>query len=76
MVKTKQMARKDSSSGSGMQRAEFPAETPRSEDMPSSQGRMEVTDPQADTEDSEIGPRKGKPAALTSQQQCTPIVLP
>ena len=76
MVKTKQTARKDSSSGSGMQRAEFPAETPQNEDMPSSQGRMEVTDPQGDTEDSETGPREGEPAASTSQQQCTPIVLP
>ena len=58
------------------QRAEFPAETPQSEDMPSSQGRMEVTNPQGDTEDSETGPREGEPAASTSQQQHTPIVLP
>ena len=76
MVKTKQMARKESGGGSGMQRAEFPAETPQSEDMPSSQGRMEVTDPQGDTEDSETGPREGEPAASTSQQQRTLIVLP
>ena len=44
--------------------------------MPSSQGRMEVTEPQGDTEDSETGPREGELAALTSQQQHTPIVLP
>ena len=76
MVKTKQTARKDNSSGSGMQRAVFPAETPQSEDTPSSQGRIEVTDPQGDTEDSETGPREGEPATSTSQQQRTPIVLP
>ena len=76
MVKTKQMARKESGSGSGMQRAEFPAETPQSEDMASSQGRMEVTDPQGDTEDSKTGRREGEPATSPSQQQRTPIVLP
>ena len=76
MVKIKQKARKDSSRGSGMQRAEFPAETPQSEDMSSSQGRMEVMEPQGDTEDSETGPREGEPATSTSQQQRTPIVLP
>ena len=59
-----------------MQRAKFPAETPQSEDMPSSQGRMEVMNPQGDTEESETGPREGEPAALTSQQQRTSIVLP
>ena len=59
-----------------MQRAEFPAETPQSEDMPSSQGRMEVMNPQGDTEESETGPREGEPAASTSQQQRTSIVLP
>ena len=75
MVKTKQRARKESGGGSGMQRAKFPAETPQSEDMSSSQGRMEVTDPQGDTEDSETGPREGERAS-TSQQQRTPIVLP
>ena len=46
MVKTKQMARKESGGGSGMQRAEFPAETPQSEDLPSSPGRIEDTEPQ------------------------------
>ena len=76
MVKTKQMARKESSSGSGMQRAEFPAETPQSEDLPRSPSRMEVTEPQGDTEDSETGLREGEPATLTSQQWHTPIVLP
>ena len=59
-----------------MQRAKFPAETPQSEDLPSSPSRMEVTDPQGDTKDSETGPREGEPAALTSQQQRTLIVLP
>ena len=76
MVKTKQTARKESGSGSGMQRAEFPAETPQSEDLPSSPSRIEDTEPQGDTEDSETGPGEVEPAALTSQQQCTPIVLP
>ena len=75
MVKTKQTARKDSSSGSGMQRAEFPVETSRSEDLPSSPGRIEHTEPRADIEDSETGPREGEPATSTSQQQRTPIVL-
>ena len=54
----------------------IPAETPQSEDMPSSQGRMEVTDPQGNTENSETGPREDEPAASTSQQWHTPIVLP
>ena len=76
MVKTKQMARKESGSGSGMQRAEFPAETPQSEDLPSSPSRIEDTEPRAGTENSETGPREGKPAALTSQQRRTLIVLP
>ena len=76
MVKSKQTARKESGGGSGMQRNEFPAETPQSEDLPSSQGRMEVTDPQGDTEDSETGLGDVEPATSTSQQQCTPIVLP
>ena len=70
------MARKESGGGSGMKRAKFPAETPQSEDVPSSQGRMEVTDPKGETEDSETGPREGEPATSTSQQQRTPIVLP
>ena len=76
MVKTKQMARKDSSSGSGMQRAELPAETPQSEDLPSSSSRMEVTEPPGDTEDSETWPGEDEPAASTSQQWHTSIVLP
>ena len=76
MVKTKQTARKESGSGSGMQRAEFPAETPQSEDLPSSPNRMEVTEPQGDTEDGETWPGEGEPAASTSQQQRSPIVLP
>ena len=74
MVKTKQMARKES--GSGMQRAEFPAEMPQSEDLPSSTSRAENTEPRADTEDSETGPGEVEPAASTSQQQRTSIVLP
>ena len=76
MVKTKQTARKESGSGSGMQRAEFPAETLQSEDLPSSPSRMEVTEPQGNTEDGETWSGEGEPAVSTSQQQCTPIVLP
>ena len=76
MVKTKQTARKESSSGSGMQRAEFPTETPQREDLPGSPSRMEVMEPQRDTEDSETWPGEGEPAASTSQQRRTPIVLP
>ena len=76
MVKTKQMARKESGSGSGMQRAEFPAETPQSEDLPSSPSRIEDTEPRVDTEDSKTGPGEGEPTTLTSQQWCTSIVLP
>ena len=76
MVKTKQTARKDSSSGSGMQRAEFPVETPQSEDLPSIPSRIEDTEPRADTEDSETGPGEVEPATSTSQQQRTLIVLP
>ena len=74
MVKTKQMARKQS--GSGMQRAEFPVETPRSEDLPSSTSTVENTEPRADTEDGETGPGEVKPATSTNQQRCTSIVLP
>ena len=59
-----------------MQRAEFPVETPQSEDLPSSPSRIEHTEPRADTEDSETGPGDVEPAASTSQQQRTPIVLP
>ena len=76
MVKTKQTARKESGSGSGMQRAEFPAETSQSEDLPSSSSRTEDTEPWADTEDSKTGPGEVEPATLTSQQQRTSIVLP
>ena len=76
MVKTKQTARKESGSGSGMQRAEFPAETSQGEDLPSSPSRMEVTEPQGNTEDGETWPREGEPAASTSQQWHTLIVLP
>ena len=74
MVETKQTARKES--GSGMQRAEFPAEIPQSEDLPSSSSQTEDTEPQADTKDSETGPGEVEPATSTSQQQCTSIVLP
>ena len=76
MVKTKQTARTESGSGSGMQRAEFPTETPQSEDLPSSSSRIEDTEPQGNTEDSETGPGDVEPAASTSQQWHTPIVLP
>ena len=76
MVKTKQTARNESGSGSGMQRAEFPAATPQSEDLPSSPSRMEVMEPQGDTEDGETWPGESEPAASTSHQQRTPIVLP
>ena len=43
MVKTKQTARKES--GSGMQRAELPAEIPQSEVLPSSTSQTEDTEP-------------------------------
>ena len=76
MVKTKQTARKESGSGSGMQRAEFPEETSQSEDLPSSPSRMRVTEPQGDTEDSKTWPGEGELAASTSQQRHTSIVLP
>ena len=59
-----------------MQRAEFPAETSQSEDLPSSSSQTEDTEPRADTEDSETGPGEVEPAALTSQQWRTSIVLP
>ena len=76
MVKTKQTARKESGSGSGMQRAEFPEETSQSEDLPSSPSRMRVTETQGDTEDSETWPGGGEPTTSTSQQWQTSIVLP
>ena len=78
MVRTKQTARKES--GSGMQRAKFPAATPQSETCLAAQVEQktqpEDTEPRADTEDSETGLREVEPAALTSQQQRTQIVLP
>ena len=74
MVKTKQTARKESSSG--MQRAKFPAETSQSEDLPSSTSQTEDTEPRPDTEDSETGPGETEPATSTSQQQRTLIALP
>ena len=76
MVKTKQTARKQSGSGSGMQRAKFPAETSQIEDLPSSPGRTEDTECRAGTEDSEIGPGEVEPATSTSQQWRASIVLP
>ena len=74
MVRTKQMARKQR--GRGMQRAEFPAAIPQSGNLPGSSSRTEDTEPRADTEDSETGPREVKPAASTSQEQHAQIVLP
>ena len=59
MVRTKQMARKES--GSAMQRAEFPAVIPQSEDLPSSSSRMEDTEPRANTEGNETGPGEVQP---------------
>ena len=59
-----------------MERAEFPEEASQSEDQPSSPSRMRVAKPQGDTEDSETWPGEGEPAALTSQQWHTSIVLP
>ena len=76
MIKRKQIARKESGSGSGIQRAEFPEETSQSEDLPSSPSGIRVTEPQGDTEDSETWPGEGEPAASTSQQWHTSIVLP
>ena len=74
MVKTKQMARKQS--GSGMQKAKFPAETSQSETLPSSTSQTEDTEPRPDTENSETGPGETEPAASTSQQWQTSIVRP
>ena len=74
MVKTKQTSRKQS--GSGKQKAKFPAETPQNEDVPSGSIRTEDTEPQAETEDSETGPGETEPAASISQQRLTLIVLP
>ena len=79
MVRTKQMARKQR--GSAKKRAEFPAAIPQSEDLLDSSSRPEDTEPRADTEDSETGPREVKPrevepATSTNQQPYTQIVLP
>ena len=80
MVRTKQMARKQYNTG--IQRAEFPAKPSKSEDLPGSSSRTEDTEPRegieprADTEVSETGPREVEPAAVTSQQPRTQIVLP
>ena len=76
MVRTKQTGRKESDKRSGMERAEFPEEVSQSEDPPSSPSRMRVVEPQGDTEDSETWPGEGEPAASTSQQHHTLIVLP
>ena len=85
MVRTKQTARKQHDRG--MQRAEFPAAIPQSDDWPGSSNRTEDTEPRedtetrADTEGSETGPREVEPrevepAASTNQQPSTQIVLP
>ena len=79
MVRTKQTERKQH--GTGMQRAEFPAEPSQSEDLLGSSNQTKDTEPRADTESSETGPREVEPrevepATSTSQQQCTQIVLP
>ena len=44
--------------------------------MPGSSDRTEDTEPRADTEDSETGPREVKLAASTNQPPSTQIVLP
>ena len=69
MVRTKQTERKQH--GTGMQRAEFPAEPSQSEDSPGSSDQTEDTKPRVDTESSEVGlrevePREVKPATSTS----------
>ena len=80
MVRTKQMARKESSSAK--KKAKFPAATPQSEDLPSSSSRTEATEPRedpeprADTEGSETGPgevepREVEPATSTNQHITT-----
>ena len=80
MAKTKQTARKQS--GSGMQKAKFPAKPSQSKDVPSGSSQPEDTEPRedtesrAETEDSETRPRETEPTASTSQQQDTLIVLP
>ena len=79
MVRTKQTERKQH--GTGMQRAEFPAEPSQSEDSPGSSDQAEDTEPRADTESSETGPkevepREVEPATSSSQQPGTQIVLP
>ena len=76
MVRTKQIARKESDKGSRIERAEFPEATSQSEDPPSSPSRMRVAEPQGNTEDSKTWLGEGEPAALTSQQCHTSIVLP
>ena len=80
MVRTKQTARKQCSRR--VQRAEFPAAVSESGDLPDSSNQTEDTkpregiEPRADTEDSETGPGEVEPAASTSQQPHTQIVLP
>ena len=80
MVRTKQTARKQRSRR--MQRAEFSAAIPQSGDLPDSSNKTEDTklredtEPRADAEGSETEPREVEPAASTSQQPCTQIVLP
>ena len=65
-----------------MQRAEFPVRPSESDDSPGSSNRAEGaepredTEPRADAEVSETGPREVEPSARPSQQSCTQIVLP
>ena len=68
MVRTKQTERKQQ--GTGMQRAEFPAEPSQSEDSPDSSDQTEDTEPR------EVEPREVEPATSTSQQPDIQIVLP
>ena len=75
MARTKQTTRKESDKGSGMDRAEFPEEASQSEDLPSSPSQMRVATPQGNTEDSETWLGEGEPAASTSQQHHTLIML-
>ena len=79
MVRTKQMERKQQDSG--MQRAEFPAESSQSEDSPDSSDQTEDLKPEADTGNSEVRsreaePREVEPTTSSNQQLDTQIVLP
>ena len=79
MVRTKQTERKQH--GTGMQRAEFPAEPAQSEDSSGRSDQTEDIKPRANTESSEVRPREVEPREVepttsSNQQPDTQIVLP